>query len=379
MKVHYISPYVDASLISGYMTTPSARAKVEYIKDSLKEEGHLVTLFSPVRCKSSIFNICHSVKLDVDDLEKQIYPMSFGGDSLLSKFLSYLFVYFQLVWYIVFKISREDRIISYHSLPDTKIFKLFKPLIRARFILEVEELYHAVYGNKEKIASEKKLISNFADGYILVNTIIEGKCGITKHAVVCEGQYKMLSNKEKNLRDENNIVNMVYAGFLQKDSDVSLALKAVCLLDSSFVLHIAGYGDEDTVNSIKEDIENINRKNEGCKVVFHGCLFGEDYESLLGNCSLGLCSRILENELSDYTFPSKVFAYMSRNLRVICTPISCVQYSTIKDSIVFSKDVTPQGFAEAIMSSLSTGSVNNTTLVESENHRFKREIRHLLA
>lgn len=374
MTVHYISSYANASLIENYMTTPSARAKVEYIKDTLKEVGANLCLFSSIRCRSNTFKICKRKEIRIDANEVQLYPFSIGGNGLIFKVISYVLICAQMIWYLFAKVKANDTILLYHSFPETRIVRFLKPIMKAKVILEVEEIYNACYKKSKRIEKEKQIVSSFADSYILVNTIIGKKCNISKPSVVCEGQYRMLSSEKKPLRDNNNVVNLIYAGVLKKNADVFLALDAARLLDSSFCLHIAGYGDSETVDLIHKEMEEISSYPNKCKIIFHGCLFGEEYETLLSNCSLGLCTRLLEDGLSDYTFPSKVFAYLTRNLRVICTPISCVMNSSIANNVVFSKLNSPESIVSAIKLAIYGDVIDNKSLVDIEHQRFKREI-----
>lgn len=379
MIIHYISPYADVSVIEKYMTTPSARAKVEYIKNALKEEGYAVHLFSPIRYKSQKFHFSNYLKLHIDDQENQIYPLSIGGNYSYIKIVSYILVYFQLIWYVLAKVARKDRVILYHSLPDTKIIKFLCLLFKKNVFLEVEEIYNAVYKITSEIDKEKAIISGFVKGYLLVNSIIGEKCKLNKPQVVCEGQYRMIQKKPKQVRNDNGVINLLYAGVIEENSDAFLALSVARLLDTSYFLHIAGYGDKKTIELLNLKIRELNSNPKCCHAIYYGCLHGGDYENLMSLCSIGLCTRMLQDNLSDYTFPSKVFAYLTRNLKVICTPISCVLNSTISESIVFSKDTSAENLVEAIKQATRVNVIDNSVAVASEDARFKKEIIKLLA
>ena len=54
-------------------------------------------------------------------------------------------------------------------------------------------------------------------------------------------------------------------------------------------------------------IEEVNRQM-GFKIVsYDGCLSGNEYATFLAKCDIGICTRFLDDSMSNYTFPSKVF------------------------------------------------------------------------
>jgi hypothetical protein len=140
-------------------------------------------------------------------------------------------------------------------------------------------------------------------------------------------------------------------------------------------MHIAGYGTESVVREVQS---LIDKQQCACKIVYHGCLFGDEYEDLLKLCSIGLCPRQLEDGLSDYTFPSKIFMYLSRNLKVICTPISCVKKSPLSKIISFAPNNTPSSIAETIMNIPDTEITDNCQYLKELDIRFRLDLGRLI-
>ena len=377
MTIHYICAYAEPEWLNDYRITPSGSAKINYIKSALHEAGSDVSIFSPICFKSDNLRVKGRRKVVVSDSEVHHYPMSIGGNNKIVRLLSYALIYLQLFFYLLFHVRRNDKVLLYHAIKGTNIIAGFAKIMNLDFYLELEEIYSAVFHQSDGIEKEKKLVSSIANGYILVNNIIKDKCHIRKPAVVCEGQYQVLSNAPKKVVGENGKINVLYAGVIEEGADAFTAISTAKLLSSNYHLHVAGYGSDEAVAKLVQEIDSYNRHGFQCSITFHGCLHGAEYEALLAKCSVGLCSRVLEDELSDYTFPSKVFAYLARNLKVVCTPISCVVASPLAGSIVFAKSISAQALADAIMSISKDLVIDNSNLLQKEHQRFVCQLKEL--
>ena len=376
-RIHYISSYVDPDLKTDYLSTPSGIAKVDYIKNSLLELGYCVNLFSPVCASSRKTKISGRRVFSINEKECHYYPFSFASSYSVIRCLSYVFIYIQLVLYLFFHVKRDDTVLLYHSNPDTLIVKCICRFLKLKVILELEELYSAAYSLSSKIEKEKRVISGF-DRYVIVNSIIADKCRLRKPNVVCEGQYKMISPIPRGILNRDGKIHLLYAGLFQKNADVFCSIQTAKLLTSDYVLHIAGYGNPDVIHDVKMEICEHNESNQGCFIEYHGCLFGNDYENLLKKCSVGLCTRVLDNNLSDYTFPSKVLVYLSRNLVVVCTPINCVLSSPLSKKIYFSQGTEPLSIANTITAIPKNLIINNKESLDFQNNRFMTQLKDLL-
>ena len=370
--VHYICAYAEQYWLDKYLLAPSGSAKINYIRSAIREAGWNISMFSPVCVKHSIAT---SKIVKIDEHENHYYPFSIGGNNRFVRLTSYFLIYIQLFLYLLLHVKKKEVVLLYHSNPDTKIIKTLSKLLGFKLILELEEIYSAVFHNTSTIETEKHLVSTAADAYLLVNNIISQKCNITKPSVVCEGQYLSLSKKTKTLVGNNGKINVLYAGVIEKGADAFAAIEAAKLLGAQYALHIAGYGSSEAIRDLKVICAEYANCSYDCSIEYYGCLHGDEYENLLSKCTVGLCSRMLEDELSDYTFPSKVFAYLARNLKVVCTPISCVMVSDISSNIVFSKDTTPFALAEAIKTIDGNTVIDNSAILNNEHNRFVHELK----
>lgn len=369
-KIHYICAYAESIWLDKYLLAPSGSAKINYIRSAIREAGWNISMFSPICVKHSIATF---KRVEIDEYEVHYYPFSMGSRNRIIKLVSYVLIYIQLFLYLL-HVKKNEPVLLYHSNPDTKLIKFLAKLLKFKLILELEEIYSAVFRNQSQIEDEKKLASTAADAYLLVNNIISQKCNITKPSIVCEGQYLSLTRSPKTLVGSDGKINVLYAGVIEKGADVFVAIEVAKLLGAQYFLHIAGYGNNEAIAELERTCADYTKNHKDCQIKYYGCLHGAEYEALLSRCSIGLCSRMLEDELSDYTFPSKVFAYLSRNLKVVCTPISCVINSNISSHIVFSENTTPLALTEAIQSIDADTVIDNSAILHNEHVRFVQEL-----
>jgi hypothetical protein len=314
---------------------------------------------------------------EIDSKTKYIFISSFN---FLFEFVSRIWLYLQVVNLILFRISKEDIVVVYHSLHLSRIINFLKPFRKFTLIFEVEEIYSAVLEKGEGfINNEIRSLMN-ANGYILVNDLLANKMKITnKPYVVCYGGYVRASASVDSL--SHNTIHLVYAGYLGgKESDLSLALETIILLPNNYSLNILGYGDSQDVNILLDRIEQINLTYGREKVKYHGCLFGEEYSRFLRSCHIGLSTRVLSNKYSDYTFPSKILVYLANNLIPVSPRLSCISESRIADRIVFYNDSNPQSVVAAILNiEFRDNGNSNIDLISKLDTEFLDDLKHMLS
>ena len=351
-KIHYICNFDNQD--SGYSlnTQASTNSKASYILHSLVEAGFNVSIHSTAIGKTSVKN-----KVLFYDNYSIEYLYSIGRKSIIHKILSNILICVQLVnvWY---KNPKNEPFLLYHSLLTTKIFNILRKLShRHMMFIEIEEVYSVVYClSSKKIKSEIKMFSKY-DGYILVNENIGRLCNINNKSIVCHGIYLPNSLETKFMNGGRTII--LYAGALNKD--MNLAVDVAKLLPSNYHLFILGYGSEDQIINLKK-IEEETQKTDCASVEYCGCLFGEEYNSFLNKCNIGLCTRVVDGDESLYAFPSKILAYLSNNLLTISTPLTSIKNSKLKSMVYFSTDFSAKSIADAIM----IDTKKNTTINYSE-------------
>lgn len=350
MRIFYIGNYSHSENFRNLKTIPSGVAKMNYILSALKRAGFNITIFSsaPSACKR--FQVFYSEKINIEDKADIYYPLVLGEANLLLIIIARLYIYIQMLWFVIFKVKRDDCLLIYHIWQYRSFVRLIRSVKKCRFFFEVEEIYNAAWQNEQKKIDKEIKYLQGADGYILVNDLIKDKCGFkTDNYCVCYGDYNVHVLKKN--RASKDYIHLVYAGVIGVEgSDVDLAIDIMHLLPDNYKLFILGYGVDTDIERMKMKILDTNIKLGEDRIIYKGCLFGEEYSSFLTQCDIGLCTRVLQDSLSDFTFPSKVLVYLGHSLIPVCSPISCIQKSKVASSIVFCENITPQAVVEAILS-----------------------------
>lgn len=375
-KIHYICNYDDYNNNRHLNTQPSAVTKINYIKSVLKEIGLEVVVFSTAECVKNVCCWNKKARFDKDSRETILYQLTFGRTNLLYQVASRLLLWLQLILYLLFHVKKNEKILVYHSLHISRVIYWVGRIKKLNVYFEVEEIFHAVYKfSPSKIQKEINGLKG-ATGYILVNDIMNDKGSFGSSVSVCYGVYKPEGEDFIRERTDDKI-HVVYAGVISsKGSDVYLAVDVARYLPSNYIIHILGYGSDESIEELNRYIEDCNKTNKS-KVVYEGCLLGDKYLKFLSGCQIGLCTRVLEDNLSDYTFPSKVMVYMANQLVPICTPISCIIRSKIKDYIGFSADTSPKSIAESIIRADISLRYKYKSLLSELNNEFIASLKSL--
>jgi glycosyltransferase involved in cell wall biosynthesis len=139
-------------------------------------------------------------------------------------------------------------------------------------------------------------------------------------------------------------VKFLYSGSLDRTRGVDLLLESLPLLPvTGWELHLTGAGPlERQVAAIAAEPRWAGR------VQFHGVLLNEDYEKLMAACNVALNCQSLSDPISDVTYPSKTFTYLSAGLRLISSTASSVR-EVLGEACWYYREETPAALA-ALMS-----------------------------
>lgn len=335
--IHYIGCYTNLSSQNKKNVSPAGVTKMTYIARKIRECGYDCTIYSPAYSVEKKFVFLKMLTYFNQDgvLVKESATLS--TPNFFFKIISLCIMHFQLLSYL-FRINRNDIVVVYHSFLYWYDIKFFKLLKRNKVIFEVEELFSAAY-MEEDWRKELNYIAK-ADAYIYVNDVMNEKFLFNKPFAVANGNYSI----DKNFFVRKNTHSLIYAGVLGgKGSDVDLAIDVMDFLPSYYSLSIAGYGADEEISYIKAKIAQY--KN----ISFQGYLSGESYEEFLKKGELGLCTRVLPNKYSDYTFPSKVLVYLTHGIMPVCPRLDIIAKSKISDMVLFYDVNEPREIARAIV------------------------------
>lgn len=348
--IHYIGFYSKPDNPQNFRSFPSVNTKMDYIISALKNADFKLTLFALGKTisKNKFYN---SKSFEIDEKEKIKYVSTFGNAFPGLKFLSRLWLLLQLLNYLLFVVEKNGCVLFYHTHATMSIIKIARVFKKFNLILEVEEIFQAAWrGSDEKIQKEIKYIQ-IADAYIVVNDIMAQKCNLEKKpSAVCYGDYRVKGSSIILPINEENI-NLVYAGVLGGlNSDVFLAIETLLYLPKQYKLHVLGYGSAQDILDVNNKISEVNKIIGKEQIKFHGKLLGKEYLDFLATCQVGLSTRVLEDNYSDYTFPSKVLVYLGNNLATVSSSINCIMKSKVADLIYFCDSPQPESVAKAILS-----------------------------
>ena len=336
-SLYYFGYYTYNSNPNDFKVFPGCNVKISYILNCIKINNLPVNVIS----LGESYTNKSSKNFKVDELENNYFVATCKG-----RIFSRLFLILQVLYILFFKVKKSDVVIFYHVFYLLPIFKFAKYLKKFKLIIEVEESYQAAWGNgDEKIKKEIELLKN-ADGYIYVNDLLPNVIEKGKFYTVCYGNYSVYLRKKVNYTLKK--IRMVYAGLINfnEHSDVVLAINTMQYLSDRYSLSIAGYGSKIDINLMNEYIQE---KGLSDKVSYAGFFQGQEYDEYLTEFDIGLNPRMLQDQLSNYTFPSKVMSYLTHGLYVVSTPIQCIAASKVANLVSLSNDNTAESLSSAVL------------------------------
>ena len=355
---------------------PSAITKMNYIISALKKAQYNVTILATGETQNRFFCYYHLKKVIIDKQQDIVYLHTFGTPFYILRLAARFWTWTQMIYYFLFKVKSNDIILVYHSPLykwPVKIASFFKNI---RLYFEVDEIYNATtYKNATKINNEINYLKN-ANGYILVNDLMDQLINLQhKPNIICYGDYSYKDIPEK--KHNHKIIRLVYAGLIgNQQTDVFLAINAMKHLSADYQLDIAGYGHNEDIAFLKNNIDETNKLLGRTAIHFHGLLKGAAYLSLLSACDIGLCTRILPDHLSNYTFPSKVLVYLGSNLIPLCSPLTCIKKSKINESVVYCEKVNPESVADAVRT-IDIANKANANILKILDNQFVLDLQRL--
>lgn len=354
-KLYYVGSYAPYNDDRYRGVAMSSISKMDYVSKAIKEAGIPISIFSITFSRNPKLSFYGKRKWkNKNGIEVIDAPMVSANNPLM-KALSWLLIQWNLFWLLV-SLGKEDKVLIYHRMvyrPAVKIWRLFS---KRELIFEVEELYSAAW-EKDNYEDEIDYL-RLANKYIYVNDIMPQKFPFGKPYVVCYGNYEPIMGGEQ--IKKNDIVNLIYAGVIGgKDSDVYVSIETIKHLPDNYRLEIAGYGTAKDIKELQLAIEGNPR------ISYHGCLYGKGYDEFLNSGHFGMCTRVLDDDCSDYTFPSKIMVYLNHGLKVVCPQLRCLTVSQVSKHLLFVDSLKPEVIADAI---------KNCEMTESDPKKYISKI-----
>ncbi len=376
-KLYFVAPYVSEFAGRSLSCTPS----------SITYSNYFINSFSQLKDKELIvLSLCASKKRTYFSKKKvnlnnhtEVYfrSLSTGWGTLITR-ITQIWLYLQVFFYLFVHSKKQDTIVIYHDYGLSYFYRFFRFFLRSRIVYLVGEIFNAVYDRGESsINKECQRLIN-ADAYIYVNDIMPRLFNNTKDFAVCYGNYSYCGRQK--LKD--GTTHILFAGKISTGiiNDAFIALDVIKYLPSDYFLHVAGYGEDKDIEELQRRVGVINSEAGIKRVTYEGNLSGREYEDLLAKCQIGLCTRTLRNELSNYCFPSKTMVYLTHNILPICPRIDILVSSRVSSQLAFVKgDLTPEGIANTILEENGRiNGYNNKELLESIDKAFRDKIKNII-
>lgn len=384
-KVYYIGYYSDPNKASKRKTAPSAVTKMDYIIHCLKKKGYEVEIisFCEDNDRNSFLKKKNGYEIMKNDV-RVIFFSNYASRFRIIRIIGRLFSWIKIRKYLCENCMNDDvKVIIYHSLGLLKVMNLFHKMNK-KFILEMEEIYSDVIGNKclrkKEIRYAKK-----ANAYLFPTEMLNSVINDTnKPYLVVHGTYQVEEERNINVFDKeiktemNRIIHCVYAGtFDPRKGGVIAAISAAEYLPKNYHIHILGFGTTEEINNMKKLIYYISEKGNA-KVTYDGLLTDDDYIKFLQSCDIGLSTQNPNAVFNSSSFPSKILSYLSNGLRVVSIRIPAIEKSKVGNVLFYYDNQTPIEIANAILSVDINKEYDSRKLIEQLSSQFEKDLVEIL-
>jgi len=370
-EIKYIGFYNSSKCKHQRVGALSAINKMDYVCDAIKQAGYNVHLVSPSWIMQNSIELQRTISLSPT---KQLTNCpSIGSGYKIREYLSILISLTWLFFWLLFNVKRDEKILVYHS-PWFALPVLWAKRIKGfKLILEVEEIYSKVWSlNKTLTKWENKIILN-TDGYIVVSDVLAEMLP-AKQKIILYGSYNLYENL-KHIRENNNVINVVYAGSLDKTIGGAFTIiNTLNYLPINYMVHILGYGKIEEINEIKRLVKYKNEELGRISCLYHGMKTGVEFSDFLIKCDVAVNSQNQGNYMAT-AFPSKILTYLSHGLPVVTTKIESIIHSSIGKYLMFTDDDSPESIANGILSIDVNIERNYSNIVSKLNSQFVEEIK----
>lgn len=347
----------------------SAVDKASYIHEVLVRLGYSVDIISPATSRKTK----KSRRDRINDKITVVSGFSLGRDNKLTRPFSRMSSMLWLFFYLLRHCRKGETVFLYHGVPKIPVCLLVKRLKRLKYVLEVEEVYSLKSAAAEKtwrLKMEEKMIEK-ADAYIFVSEMLEKQYNIDhKPAAVAYGAYRLPALQSEKRKDGK--IHILYAGIIEKEGVAFSSVRIARYLDGQYQIHISGYGNDEVVEELVEEI-NVSNQGFACQVTYEGFIKDNDeYRKFLQSCHVGICPMSVDYQMA--CFPSKISVYLSNGLKVVTTENPVLRQSCYRPYLFFVPDDKPESFAAVIKNEKTLEGENPRVCIAELDLRFKESL-----
>ncbi|WP_413509776.1 hypothetical protein ACOJIU_10160 [Carnobacterium maltaromaticum] len=352
----------------------SATNKMDYIIDSLVCEEFSVDIISPSwtynkqKYSGSISEIRKDVKL-------RLFKTLPWGNKFF-KFISLFYSTISLFFFIMKNSEKNEKIIVYHSPYLFLCVYLLKKIKGIYLILELEEKYSDVKNVNYFFKKMEMAVINSADAFIYSTELFRESINSSKPTVICNGIY--LKKEINKVKFNDNKKHLVYSGIIDKyKGGADIALDAALHLSNLFHLHIIGFGREGDIGDLKDKIKKYKNKTE-CVISYDGVFFGDDYNKFLQKCDLGLSTQRSKTNFNETSFPSKIFSYLSNNLRVVSVRLKVLEVCKVNYLLYYYEGDSPINLADSIKKIDFNDEYSGMDSIDKLDREFRSQLKDII-
>jgi glycosyltransferase involved in cell wall biosynthesis len=214
---------------------------------------------------------------------------------------------------------------------------------RVTFLLDYEDGKHLIDRSWSRVLSgtAERLGRKLIRGAILAHPGMKNDLPTGLPTILIPG---FVANSGRRREPETQgDVRFLYSGSLDVTRGVDLLLNTLEKLpDSGWHLDITGQGR--LTASVQEVVSSPRFAG---KVAFHQALPEKEYQELMASVQVGLNCQRVSDPISEVTFPSKVFTYLSADLMVLSSTASAVR-QICGDACVYFEEETTESLAAAM-------------------------------
>lgn len=370
----YIGFYAEEKNVQNRNIVLSATNKMKYIVGTIEKLGieQQIVSFSMTMDKQSY-------PASFEKISENVYLKlfkTFGRKNIFTKALDIYFSKLQLICYLLKNVKASDTLLVYHSPAYCKEIAFIKKIKKCKLVLEVEEIYGDVSGDKALRKKELALCKK-ADAFVFPTDMLSDAVNFNnKPYVTIHGTYQV--EEDRGIRFNDGKTHIVYAGtFDPRKGGAGAAVGAAEYLSEQYHIHIIGFGSEKQKEDIIKSITDTNKKS-AATVTYDGLLSGEEYIKFIQSCQIGLSTQNPSGVYNDTSFPSKILSYMANGLRVVSVDIPAVKTSAVGEDLYYYENQTAQEIAKTIMSVHMNDSYNGREKIALLDDRFKNDVLSLL-
>ena len=369
----YIGYYENEPNLQNRNSVLSATNKMDYIIETIKKNGFEQTVVSCCTTKDQ-----KSYGGKFTELEKNVYLKTFytfGRKNIFTKAADFVSIKFQMLFYLLKKIKKDDIILVYHSPAYCRLISFIKKLKKCKLILEMEEMYSDVSGDKH-LRKKELAVCKKADAFVFPTQMLSDEVNKNnKPFAVIHGTYHVEKETEKIFTDDK--IHIVYAGTFDSRKGAVASAAATEFLPENYHVHILGFGSDTQIKNIKEIISKTAKKSKAT-VTYDGLLSGEEYIRFIQSCDIGLSTQNPDADFNSTSFPSKILSYMANGLRVVSIRIPAIETSAIGKYMYYYETQTPENIAKAIMKVNINDDYDGKAVISKLDKKFSSEIYSLI-